>query len=176
MSSLIAFDEVEEVAPAFMPTHSENLAYPTTPLHKWSRQYIPAPAPAADPSSDSEDDIPFSKVTDRERSPSYILTPAFDEEDVSMPSEDVPMSSEDVPFSKLSRVPAHHASNPPKMSAVPRPIPKEIQTLVDAYIHHTPVLCIASNACMTESWSVTLPSEVEFAYLGFHTVVGVQVN
>ncbi|KAJ6581179.1 hypothetical protein B0H19DRAFT_496616 [Mycena capillaripes] len=64
--------------------------------------------------------------------------------------------------------------NSTETSTVPRPIPKEVQVLVDAYIHNTPVLCIASKACMTKSWSVTLPSEVEFAYLGFHSIIAVQ--
>ncbi|KAJ7230718.1 hypothetical protein GGX14DRAFT_411898 [Mycena pura] len=57
---------------------------------------------------------------------------------------------------------------------VPRPIPKEIQILVDAYIHNTPVLCIGSKECISQTWDVTLPDEVLFAYLGFHTVVCAQ--
>ncbi|KAJ7777469.1 hypothetical protein B0H16DRAFT_1712470, partial [Mycena metata] len=69
--------------------------------------------------------------------------------------------------------PQNLPTSPPPIT-VPHPIPKELQVLVDAYIHNIPVLCIASNACMTEAWSAALPGEVEFAYLGFHTVVGVQ--
>jgi hypothetical protein len=73
-------------------------------------------------------------------------------------------------------LPTASYSNTAETSTVPRPIPKEVEVLVDAYIHNTLVLCIASNAYMTKAWSVTLPSEIEFAYLGFHKVVGVQVN
>lgn len=61
-------------------------------------------------------------------------------------------------------------------STVPGLLPKEVQTLIDAYIHCTPVLCIASNACMITSWGVKLPEEMGFAYLGFHSIVGVQVS
>ncbi|KAJ7746853.1 hypothetical protein DFH07DRAFT_580731 [Mycena maculata] len=59
-------------------------------------------------------------------------------------------------------------------STVPGPIPKDVQALIDAYIQCTPVLCIVSNACMNTSWGRKLPEEVGFAYLGFHSVVGVQ--
>ncbi|KAF8196826.1 hypothetical protein K438DRAFT_1825620 [Mycena galopus ATCC 62051] len=107
--------------------------------------------------SGSKNNVPPSKPVGEQRT---SPTPA--------PAAVLSCDSEDA---KLSGEPP---SNPPEISAVPRPIPKEMQVLVDAYIHHTPVLCITTNTCMRNSWGVTLPSEIQFAYLGFHTVVSVQ--
>ncbi|KAJ7493424.1 hypothetical protein B0H11DRAFT_962700 [Mycena galericulata] len=68
----------------------------------------------------------------------------------------------------------HPAFHIQEMSSVPGPIPKELQVLIDAYIHCTPILCIASDRCLKAVWGTDVPEEVKFAYLGFHSVVGVQ--
>ncbi|KAF7356905.1 hypothetical protein MVEN_01026300 [Mycena venus] len=125
---------------------------------------IPTPVLPVAPSFDMEN-VPFSKPNANQHASQYISTPA--------PPAALPFKTADNSELKNEERPAI-ISSPPEISTVPRPIPKEMQALVDAYIHSTPVLCIASNACMTESWGVTLPSEVQYAYLGFHTVVNVQ--
>lgn len=62
------------------------------------------------------------------------------------------------------------------VDTVPHPIPQEVQSLVDAYTHGSPVLCIASNECVNTCLGVGLTKEVAWAFMGFHIVVGVEVS
>ncbi|KAF7370916.1 hypothetical protein MSAN_00725500 [Mycena sanguinolenta] len=180
--------------PVPSPSPKESITYPNTPL-RW-RQYTP---PTAGLSPNSAEDILPVKLVDEQRSPPALSSdPKRDVAPVPnsrvgphmpRPHIETPTPASPAPADVIScDIPSPHS--PPlqpsggraadqisialETSSVPRPIPKELQLLVDAYIHNTPVLCIASNGCMAKSWGVTLPSEVQYAYLGFHTVVGVQ--
>ncbi|KAJ6485825.1 hypothetical protein C8R45DRAFT_998054 [Mycena sanguinolenta] len=161
----------------------ESITYPSTPL-RW-RQYNPNVARLS--SNPSEDMLPL-KLVDEQRSPSILsseskgdipkptIKPRTPPSHISIPPQaPAAILSSNIPSPHSPPLPPPSSPGPaPETSTVPRPIPKEVELLINAYIQNTPVLCIASNGCMTNSWGVKLPTEIDFAYLGFWSVVGVQ--
>ncbi|KAF8888100.1 hypothetical protein BD779DRAFT_1525594 [Infundibulicybe gibba] len=56
---------------------------------------------------------------------------------------------------------------------VPAPIPPEIQTILDTYIHGLPIVIIANREHLPPQWNMRLPEEYAYVYLGYYQVIRV---
>lgn len=64
----------------------------------------------------------------------------------------------------------------PPERRIPFTLPPEIQVMLDSYVSGRPAVVIASNAVLRDRWSISLPREYAYAYLGFFRVRRVWVS
>jgi hypothetical protein len=60
--------------------------------------------------------------------------------------------------------------------SVPKPIPQEIQALIDAYVFGKPLTIIVSNERLQDHWALHLPREYGYVVMGFYRIIGVEVR
>lgn len=64
----------------------------------------------------------------------------------------------------------------PTDQRIPCVIPPEIQALLDAYVDGIPVAAVASREELLKCWELHLPKEYAYVYLGFFSILCVNVS
>ena len=87
-----------------------------------------------------------------------------------------PTPSISADYSHLHTSEAHqtHLPGDTPASLVPKPIPEELQALIDAYVFGKPLTVISSHQRLRDHWLLHLPTEYGYVMMGFFRIIGIE--